>query len=206
MNIQQTVKEEIFPMLGEGKIDEAEKKLRRLMLTLTDKNTTEDHRIVLCNIGRIRYLSGDIENAKYYMGRFKEILEKDDKYIEEYRDRYIDYMNLYAEVYEDDLSIDEQIEINNINLENARIKNDIVRMHTARVNIALLLEDLDQVEDVLMDIHIDIRNYEISKKVQGHKVLTEDLTEKLNNLIIDIYKDIKKKFPNYVQEKFDYAY
>ena len=206
MNIQQTVKEEIFPMLGEGKIDEAEKKLRRLMLTLTDKNTTEDHRIVLCSLSRIKYITGDIDSAKYYMGRFKEILEKDDKYIEEYRDRYIDYMNLYAEVYEDDLSIDEQIEINNINLENARIKNDIVRMHTARVNIALLLEDLDQVEDVLMDIHIDIRNYEISKKVQGHKVLTEDLTEKLNNLIIDIYKDIKKKFPNYVQEKFDYAY
>ena len=202
MNIQQTVKEEIFPMLGEGKIDEAEKKLRRLMLTLTDKNCTEDHRIVLCNIGRIRYLSGDIENAKYYMGRFKEILEKDDKYIEEYRDRYIDYMNLYSEVYEDDLSIDEQIEINNINLENAIINNDTVRIYTAKANIAFLTKDIEEIENVLMDIH----NYEKSKLIDKNKLISAEILKGLCNLKIEIYKEIKRNFPDYVQEDYNYAY
>lgn len=202
MNIQQTVKEEIFPMLGEGKIDEAEKKLRRLMLTLTDKNTTEDHRIVLCNIGRIRYLSGDIENAKYYMGRFKEILEKDDKYIEEYRDRYIDYMNLYSEVYEDDLSIDEQIEINNINLENAIINNDTVRIYTAKANIAFLTKDIEEVENVLMDIH----NYEKSKLIDENKLISAEILKNLCNLKIEIYKEIKRNFPDYSQEDYNCAY
>ena len=202
MNIQQTVKEEIFPMLGEGKIDEAEKKLRRLMLTLTDKNTTEDHRIVLCNIGRIRYLSGDIENAKYYMGRFKEILEKDDKYIEEYRDRYIDYMNLYSEVYEDDLSIDEQIEINNINLENAIINNDTVRIYTAKANIAFLTKDIEEVENVLMDIH----NYKKSKLIDENKLISAEILKNLCNLKIEIYKEIKRNFPDYSQEDYNCAY
>ena len=202
MNIQQTVKEEIFPMLGEGKIDEAEKKLRRLMLTLTDKNTTEDHRIVLCNIGRMRYLSGDIENAKYYMGRFKEILEKDDKYIEEYRDRYIDYMNLYAEVYEDDLSIDKQIEINNINLENAIINNDTVRIYTAKANIAFLTKDIEEVENVLMDIH----NYEKSKLIDENKLISAEILKNLCNLKIEIYKEIKRNFPDYSQEDYNCAY
>ena len=202
MNIQQTVKEEIFPMLGEGKIDEAEKKLRRLMLTLTDKNTTEDHRIVLCNIGRIRYLSGDIENAKYYMGRFKEILEKDDKYIEEYRDRYIDYMNLYSEVYEDDLSIDEQIEINNINLENAIINNDTVRIYTAKANIAFLTKDIEEVENVLMDIH----NYEKSKLIDENKLISAEVLNDLCNLKIEIYKEIKRNFLDYSQEDYNCAY
>lgn len=202
MNIQQTVKEEIFPMLGEGKIDEAEKKLRRLMLTLTDKNTTEDHRIVLCNIGRIRYLSGDIENAKYYMGRFKEILEKDDKYIEEYRDRYIDYMNLYSEVYEDDLSIDEEIEINNINLENAIINNDTVRIYTAKANIAFLTKDIEEVENVLMDIH----NYEKSKLIDENKLISAEILKNLCNLKIEIYKEIKRNFPDYSQEDYNCAY
>ena len=202
MNIQQTVKEEIFPMLGEGKIDEAEKKLRRLMLTLTDKNTTEDHRIVLCNIGRIRYLSGDIENAKYYMGRFKEILEKDDKYIEEYRDRYIDYMNLYSEVYEDDLSIDEQIEINNINLENAIINNDTVRIYTAKANIAFLTKDIEEVENVLMDIH----NYKKSKLIDENKLISAEILKNLCNLKIEIYKEIKRNFPDYTQEDYNCAY
>lgn len=202
MNIQQTVKEEIFPMLDEGKIDEAEKKLRRLMLTLTDKNTTEDHRIVLCNIGRIRYLSGDIENAKYYMGRFKEILEKDDKYIEEYRDRYIDYMNLYAEVYEDDLSAVEQIEINNINLENAIINNDTVRIYTAKANIAFLTKDIEEVENVLMDIH----NYEKSKLIDENKLISAEILKNLCNLKIEIYKEIKRNFPDYSQEDYNCAY
>lgn len=202
MNIQQTVKEEIFPMLGEGKIDEAEKKLRRLMLTLTDKNTTEDHRIVLCNIGRIRYLSGDIENAKYYIGRFKEILEKDDKYIEEYRDRYIDYMNLYAEVYEDDLSAVEQIEINNINLENAIINNDTVRIYTAKANIAFLTKDIEEVENVLMDIH----NYEKSKLIDENKLISAEILKNLCNLKIEIYKEIKRNFPDYSQEDYNCAY
>ena len=202
MDIQKIVKEEIFPMLGEGKIDEAEKKLRRLMLTLTDKNCTEDHRIVLCNIGRIRYLSGDIENAKYYMGRFKEILEKDDKYIEEYRDRYIDYMNLYAEVYEDDLSIDEQIEINNINLENAIINNDTVRIYTAKANIAFLTKDIEEVENVLMDIH----NYEKSKLIDENKLISAEILKNLCNLKIEIYKEIKRNFPDYSQEDYNCAY
>ena len=202
MNIQQTVKEEIFPMLGEGKIDEAEKKLRRLMLTLTDKNTTEDHRIVLCSLSRIKYITGDIDNAKYYMGRFKEILEKDDKYIEEYRDRYIDYMNLYAEVYEDDLSIDEQIEINNINLENAIINNDTVRIYTAKANIAFLTKDIEEVENVLMDIH----NYEKSKLIDENKLISAEVLNDLCNLKIEIYKELKEKYPNYVQEDYNCAY
>lgn len=202
MDIQKIVKEEVFPMLSEGKIDEAEKKLRRLMLTLTDKNCTEDHRIVLCNIGRMRYLSGDIENAKYYMGRFKEILEKDDKYIEEYRDRYIDYMNLYAEVYEDDLSIDEQIEINNINLENAIINNDTVRIYTAKANIAFLTKDIEEVENVLMDIH----NYEKSKLIDENKLISAEILKNLCNLKIEIYKEIKRNFPDYSQEDYNCAY
>lgn len=202
MDIQRIVKEEIFPMLGEGKIDEAEKKLRRLMLTLTDKNCTEDHRIVLCNIGRMRCLSGDIENAKYYMGRFKEILEKDDKYIEEYRDRYIDYMNLYSEVYEDDLSIDEQIEINNINLENAIINDDTVRIYTAKANIAFLLKDIDEIENVLMDIH----NYEKSKLIDKNKLISAEVLNDLCNLKIEIYKEIKRNFPDYSQEDYNCAY
>lgn len=202
MNIQQTVKEEIFPMLGEGKIDEAEKKLRRLMLTLTDKNCTEDHRIVLCNIGRMRYLSGDIENAKYYMGRFKEVLDKDNKYIEEYRDRYCDYMNLYGEIYANDLNIEEKIEINNVNLENAIINDDTVRIYTAKANIAFLTKDIEEVENVLMDIH----NYEKSKLIDENKLISAEILKNLCNLKIEIYKEIKRNFPDYSQEDYNCAY
>ena len=202
MNIQQTVKEEIFPMLGEGKIDEAEKKLRRLMLTLTDKNTTEDHRIVLCSLSRIKYITGDIENAKYYMGRFIDILQHDNEYAETYKDGYCNYINLYAEIFKDSIDIDEKIKINNINLDNAINNNDTARIYTAKANIAFLRDDIEEIENVLMDIH----NYEKSKLIDENKLISAEVLNDLCNLKIEIYKEIKRNFPDYSQEDYNCAY
>ena len=173
MNIQQTVKEEIFPMLGEGRIDEAEKKLRRLMLTLTDKNTTEDHRIVLCSLSRIKYITGDIDNAKYYINRFIDILQHDNEYAETYKDGYCNYINLYT-----------------------------ARIYTAKANIAFLRDDIEEIENVLMDIH----NYEKSKLIDENKLISAEVLNDLCNLKIEIYKELKEKYPNYVQEDYNYAY
>lgn len=202
MNIQQTVKEEIFPMLGEGKIDEAEKKLRRLMLTLTDKNCTEDHRIVLCSLSRIKYITGDINNAKYYMNRFIDILQHDNEYAETYKDGYCNYINLYAEIFKDIIDIDEKIKINNINLDNAINNNDTARIYTAKANIAFLRDDIEEIENVLMDIH----NYEKSKLIDENKLISAEVLNDLCNLKIEIYKELKEKYPNYVQEDYNYAY
>ena len=202
MNIQQTVKEEIFPMLGEGKIDEAEKKLRRLMLTLTDKNCTEDHRIVLCSLSRIKYITGDIDNAKYYMNRFIDILQHDNEYAETYKDGYCNYINLYAEIFKDSIDIDEKIKINNINLDNAINNNDTARIYTAKANIAFLRDDIEEIENVLMDIH----NYEKSKLIDENKLISAEVLNDLCNLKIEIYKELKEKYPNYVQEDYNYAY
>lgn len=202
MNIQQTVKEEIFPMLGEGRIDEAEKKLRRLMLTLTDKNTTEDHRIVLCSLSRIKYITGDIDNAKYYINRFIDILQHDNEYAETYKDGYCNYINLYAEIFKDSIDIDEKIKINNINLDNAINNNDTAGIYTAKANIAFLRDDIEEIENVLMDIH----NYEKSKLIDENKLISAEVLNDLCNLKIEIYKELKEKYPNYVQEDYNYAY
>jgi hypothetical protein len=202
MNIQQTVKEEIFPMLGEGKIDEAEKKLRRLMLTLTDKNCTEDHRIVLCSLSRIKYITGDIDNAKYYINRFIDILQHDNEYAETYKDGYCNYINLYAEIFKDSIDIDEKNKINNINLDNAINNNDTARIYTAKANIAFLRDDIEEIENVLMDIH----NYEKSKLIDENKLISAEVLNDLCNLKIEIYKELKEKYPNYVQEDYNYAY
>ena len=202
MNIQQTVKEEIFPMLGEGKINEAEKKLRRLMLTLTDKNCTEDHRIVLCSLSRIKYITGDIDNAKYYINRFIDILQHDNEYAETYKDGYCNYINLYAEIFKDSIDIDEKIKINNINLDNAINNNDTARIYTAKANIAFLRDDIEEIENVLMDIH----NYEKSKLIDENKLISAEVLNDLCNLKIEIYKELKEKYPNYVQEDYNYDY
>ena len=202
MDIQKIVKEEIFPMLGEEKIDEAEKKLRRLMLTLTDKNCTEDHRIVLCNIGRIRYLSNDIENAKYYINRFTEVLKYDAEYKENNKNGYCNYLNLYTEIFKDSIDIDEKIKINNINLDNAINNNDTARIYTAKANIAFLTDDIEEIEDVLIDIH----NYEKSILIDENKLIDTEVLKDLCNLKIEIYKELKEKYPDYVQEDYNCVY
>lgn len=202
MDIQKIVKEEIFPILGEGKFEEAEKKLRRLMLTLTENNDTEDHRMVLCSLSRIKYMTGDIDNAKYYINRFTEVLKYDAEYKENNKNGYCNYLNLYAEIFKDSIDIDEKIKINNINLDNAINNNDTARIYTAKANIAFLTDDIEEIEDVLIDIH----NYEKSILIDENKLIDTEVLKDLCNLKIEIYKELKEKYPDYVQEDYNCVY
>lgn len=202
MDIQKIVKEEIFPILGEGKFEEAEKKLRRLMLTLTENNDTEDHRMVLCSLSRIKYMTGDIDNAKYYINRFTEVLKYDAEYKENNKNGYCNYLNLYAEIFKDSIDIDEKIKINNINLDNAINNNDTARIYTAKANIAFLTDDMEEIEDILIDIH----NYEKSILIDENKLIDTEVLKDLCNLKIEIYKELKEKYPDYVQEDYNCVY
>lgn len=202
MDIQKIVKKEIFPILGEGKFEEAEKKLRRLMLTLTENNDTEDHRMVLCSLSRIKYMTGDIDNAKYYINRFTEVLKYDAEYKGNNKNGYCNYLNLYAEIFKDSIDIDEKIKINNINLDNAINNNDTARIYTAKANIAFLTDDIEEIEDVLMDIH----NYEKSILIDENKLIDTEVLKDLCNLKIEIYKELKEKYPDYVQEDYNCVY
>lgn len=202
MDIQKIVKEEIFPILGEGEFEEAEKKLRRLMLTLTENNDTEDHRMVLCSLSRIKYMTGDIDNAKYYINRFTEVLKYDAEYKENNKNGYCNYLNLYAEIFKDSIDIDEKIKINNINLDNAINNNDTARIYTAKANIAFLTDDIEEIEDILIDIH----NYEKSILIDENKLIDTEVLKDLCNLKIEIYKELKEKYPDYVQEDYNCVY
>lgn len=202
MDIQKIVKEEIFPILGEEKFEEAEKKLRRLMLPLTENNDTEDHRMVLCSLSRIKYMTGDIDNAKYYINRFTEVLKYDAEYKENNKNGYCNYLNLYAEIFKDSIDIDEKIKINNINLDNAINNNDTARIYTAKANIAFLTDDIEEIEDILIDIH----NYEKSILIDENKLIDTEVLKNLCNLKIEIYKELKEKYPDYVQEDYNCVY
>lgn len=202
MDIQKIVKEEIFPILGEEKFEEAEKKLRRLMLPLTENNDTEDHRMVLCSLSRIKYMTGDIDNAKYYINRFTEVLKYDAEYKENNKNGYCNYLNLYAEIFKDSIDIDEKIKINNINLDNAINNNDTARIYTAKANIAFLTDDIEEIEDILIDIH----NYEKSILIDENKLIDTEVLKDLCNLKIEIYKELKEKYPDYVQEDYNCVY
>ena len=202
MDIQKIVKKEIFPILGAGKFEEAEKKLRRLMLTLTENNDTEDHRMVLCSLSRIKYMTGDIDNAKYYINRFTEVLKYDAEYKENNKNGYCNYLNLYAEIFKDSIDIDEKIKINNINLDNAINNNDTARIYTAKANIAFLTDDIEEIEDILIDIH----NYEKSILIDENKLIDTEVLKNLCNLKIEIYKELKEKYPDYVQEDYNCVY
>ena len=136
------------------------------------------------------------------MGRFIDILQHDNEYAETYKDGYCNYINLYAEIFKDSIDIDEKIKINNINLDNAINNNDTARIYTAKANIAFLRDDIEEIENVLMDIH----NYEKSKLIDENKLISAEVLNDLCNLKIEIYKELKEKYPNYVQEDYNYAY
>lgn len=106
------------------------------------------------------------------------------------------------EIFKKNMDAEEKIRINNINLEKAINNNDITEIYTAKVNIAFLQEDLEEIEDILIDIH----NYEKSKMIEKNKLISTEILKDLCRLKEKIYKELEEKFPHYLEEDYDYAY
>lgn len=106
------------------------------------------------------------------------------------------------EIFRKNLDAEEKIRINNISLEKAIKNNDTTGIYTAKVNIAFLEEDLEEIEDILIDIH----NYEKSKMIEKNKLISTDILKDLCRLKEKIYKELEEKFPHYSEEDYDYAY
>ena len=63
-------------------------------------------------------------------------------------------------------------------------------------------DDIEEIEDVLIDIH----NYEKSILIDENKLIDTEVLKDLCNLKIEIYKELKEKYPDYVQEDYNCVY
>ena len=92
---------------------------------------------------------------------------------------------------------------NEINYNIAVIKNDIAAMLKARSNMAILNDDMEEVEDLLMEIH----NYKCSEILEASEVdydslgtLTRKKIEEIMQVKDIILEYLEEKCPDYARE------
>lgn len=190
ISIEEKFRYEIQPLLNKGELEQAEKKLRRLMLGLTDRNTTEEHRLIIFILAKIKYIQGDIDNAKYYMERFEKKLNQDSNYKNEYKMGYSYYINLKVELYKDELSYEEKYRLYSENLKIGKERNDLCTIIITKFDLAHLDGDVDEIENILIDIH----SYKYKRN------LSEEDLEAIEYAKRGINKELYLHYPDLAEE------
>ena len=191
--IEAKVREEVFSLFAEGEFVKAEKLLRLISFELTELNTTEEHRLVIRNLAYAYYVNGNIPMAKKHSKLIKEIVDKDKEYQKENLDGYFNVLNIYSEMFKDDLTKEELLQISRTNFEFYANKPEFLDCAIMnQANICILEERYFDIEDILIDIHI----YEEQEKgtEMGSKLQATE-KEILKDLKLDcpyIYNDIMK--------------
>lgn len=199
--IASLVKNEVFKYFSTGKFIEAEKMLRKLNLKLTNKNTTEEHRLVIYNLAWVQDELGLHEEAKRNIQKIRNIVEADEGFCKNSIENYIKLLGLYSYIYADELTDEGKIEIN-------KRKYDVFYNNESylpealisKFNIYSLKNNIDGMIDCIESIHnyeVTEENNEMKERLarEKHKLLKvlkkvnlfayEEVYEELNNNMTD---------------------
>ena len=159
--IASLVKNEVFKHFSNGEFAEGERMLRKLNLRLTDRNTTEDHRLVIYNLAWVQDELGLHEEAKRNIQRIREIVETDEEFCKNNIENYVKLLGLYVYIFADTLTNEENIEINKRKYDVFYNNKDYLpEALISKFNIYSLRNDIDGMIDCIESIH----NYEITEE------------------------------------------
>lgn len=175
--IASLVKNEVFKHFANKEFVKAERILRKLSLRLTDRNITEDYRLVLYNLAWVQDELGLHQEAKRSIRMIREIVERDTEFCKNNIENYIKLLGLYVYIFADTLTNEENIEIN-------KRKYDICYDNSyylpealiSKFNIYYIKNDIDSMVDCIESIH----NYEITEENEDMKIR---LTREKNKLL-----------------------
>lgn len=172
--------------------------LRKLNLKLTNKNTTEEHRLVIYNLAWVQDELGLHEEAKRNIQKIRNIVEADERFCKNSIENYIKLLGLYSYIYADELTDEEKIEINkrkyDIFYNN---ENYLPEALISKFNIYSLKNNIDGMIDCIESIHnyeVTEENNEMKERLarEKHKLLKilkkvnlfayEEVYEELNNM------------------------
>lgn len=182
--IASLVKNEVFKYFTNKEFVKAERMLRKLNLKLTNKNTTEDYRLVIYNLAWVQDELGLHEEAKRNIQRIREIVETDEEFCKNNIENYTKLLGLYVYIYADELTDEENIEINerkyNIFYNNSDYLPEAL---ISKFNIYSLKNDIEGMIDCIESIH----NYEITEEKNSN------MRERLNRKKHKTLEVLKKK-------------
>lgn len=182
--IASLVKNEVFKHFANKEFVKAERILRKLNLKLTNKNTTEDYRLVIYNLAWVQDELGLHEEAKRNILRIREIVEADEEFCKNNIENYIKLLGLYAYIYADELTKEESIEIN-------KRKYDVFYDNSyylpealiSKFNIYYIKNNIEGMVDCIESIH----NYEMTEEKNS------EMRERLGREKHKLLKILKRK-------------
>lgn len=196
--IASLVKNEVFKHFANKEFVKAERILRKLNLKLTNKNTTEDYRLVIYNLAWVQDELGLHEEAKRNILRIREIVEADEEFCKNNIENYVKLLGLYVYIYADELTKEESIEIN-------KRKYDVFYDNSyylpealiSKFNIYYIKNDIEGMADCIETMH----NYEMAE--DKNSVMRERLLkqkkyglELLKEKDFDTYKELYEEIKN----------
>lgn len=195
--IASLVKNEVFKHFANGEFKKAERMLRKLNLKLTNQNTTEDYRLVIYNLAWVQYKMGLHDDAKRNILKIKQIVESDEVFCKNNTENHIKLLGLYVCIFENELTVEENIEINerkyNIFYNNSDYLPEAL---ISKFNIYSLKNNMEGMIDCIESIH----NYEMTEE---NKAMKKRLFETKIGLLkilkekdINIYKEITEELNN----------
>lgn len=184
-----TVKKEVFSLFGKSQLLkgkdrvtvllESKEILQRLAFGITPDCSIECNRLVLYNLAYVCMEMQDKTSARFYINNIKNIIDNNEEYRNNNYGTYCNIMNIYSECNK--LSVSERIRINEDNLRYYEENNIEDNAFISKSNICLLKGHLDEMIDILTNIHIRIimcteKEIELMQKLEGaSRGIFEDL-------------------------------
>ncbi|MBD7913478.1 hypothetical protein [Clostridium cibarium] len=151
--IEHTVVNEVFKLFKEKKFKEAKDLLYEIYLNnyenLIDLSIK---RLLIHNLAWAENCLGEISNAEQYILQIKSEIEDDPDYINNNLFDYCLILNLYCEIFKDELSIDEYKEIN-LFVSNYHHENGSMgREYIALTNVYKVTQKWDDIISLLLNL------------------------------------------------------
>lgn len=189
--VNNIVTQNVFSHFERGEFTEGESILRRLSFKLTQDNTTEEHRIVLYNLAWVLEELGRIDLAKDYIIKIKDIIEKDIEYMENNVEKYQMVLGLYSELFKDELTTEDKIDINKRKYEACCGNIDFLdQALSSKFNIYSMQDDYEGMVDCVESIH----NYVMTEiYIDKTKEESDRLREKLKEVKTYMLEELKMR-------------
>lgn len=184
MNLIKEVQEKVFNVcFANGNFREGRDILKRLSFKINEDSTIEEKRMVIYNLAWVNYHLKDIGAAKFYIDNIKKEFEENKFYCKKEFDKYNKILHLYIDIYDDELSIAEKLNIENKILKSYAHSNHMIGVSTSRFNIAMLKEDFKGIERSLKGLHTySLINLKSKEDRMRCDTIISDMLEKLRTV------------------------
>ncbi|WP_143314781.1 hypothetical protein [Clostridium sp. HBUAS56017] len=158
--IENTIVNEVFKLFTQDKFQEGKMILKKIYLqSYSHIKSLRVRRLLIHNLAWVEDELGEVESSKIHIKMIKDELENDPDYIDKNISDYCLILNLYCEIFKDEININEYKEIN-LFISNYHHENgSLGREYVALANVYLI----DKKWDNIISLVLKLKKYNVNK-------------------------------------------